>query len=113
MNNVICMVQKRRNYNPKNIFLFDIAFATRVSLDIFVQVHNMVFKFCSTNGLYYIDNRNIRAEYLYKDGLHHLDKGKIVLANNFTINLNQNFLAKQHKCTIQQMLDQIHQIKGY
>ena len=104
------MVQKRRNYNPKNIFLSDIAFATRVSLDILVQVHNMVFKFCSANGLYYIDNRNIRAEYLYKDGLHHLDKGKIVLANNFTINLNQ---AKQHKCTIQQMLDQIHQIKGY
>ena len=103
------MVQKRRNSNPKNIFLSDIAFATRVSLDILVQVHNMVFKFCSTYGLYYIDNRNIRAEYLYKDGLHHLDKGKIVFANNFTI----NFLAKQHKYTIHQMLDQIHQIKGY
>ena len=34
------------------------------------------------------DNRNIRADGLYKDGLHVLDKGKIVLVNNFVISLN-------------------------
>ena len=52
----------------------------------------MISNFCNTNGLY-IDNRNIRADGLYKDGLHLLDKGKIVLGNNFIINLNQNFLT--------------------
>ena len=53
----------------------------------------MTSNFCSTNGLYYIGNINISADYLYKDGLHLLDKGKIVLVNSFIINLNQNFLT--------------------
>ena len=68
-------------------------FTTRVSLDILIQVHDMISNFCSTNGPYYIENRNIRADCLYKDGLHLLDKGKIVLVNNFITNLNQNFLT--------------------
>ena len=62
-------------------------------MDILIQVHNIILNFCNTNGLYYTDNRNIRADGLYKDGLHLLDKGKIVLGNNFIINLNQNFLT--------------------
>ena len=93
MNNIICVVEKRNNYGVKNVFLSGIVFTTRVSLDILIQVHNMTSNFCSTNGLYYIDNRNVSADYLYKDGLHLLDKGKIVLVNSFIINLNQNFLT--------------------
>ena len=30
----------------------------------------------------------MRADGLYKDALHLIDKGKIVLANNFIVNLN-------------------------
>ena len=93
MNNIICVVEKCRNYGLKNIFLSGIVFTTRVILDILIQVHNIISNCCSTNVLYYIDNRNIRVDCLYKDGLHLLDKGKIVLANNFIINLNQNFLT--------------------
>ena len=99
MNNIICMVEKCRNYGAKNIFLSGIVFTTRVSLDILIQVHNMISSFCNSNGLYYIDNRNIRADCLYKDGLHLIDKGKIVLVNNFIINLNQNLLTHIHHST--------------
>ena len=63
----------------------------------------MISIFCNTKGLY-IGIRNIRADGLYKDGLHLLDKGKIVLGNNFIINLNQNFLTTHtHTHTIHQM----------
>ena len=93
MNNIICMVEKCRNYGVKNIFLSGIVFTKRISLDILAQVHNMISNFCSNNGLYYIDNRNIRTDSLYKDRLHPLDEGKIALANDFIINLNQKFLA--------------------
>ena len=87
------MVEKCCSYSVKNILLSVIVLTTRVSL---IQVHNMISNFCNTNGLYYIDNRNIRADCLYKDGLHLIDKGKIVLANNFIINLNQKFLTHTH-----------------
>ena len=92
-NNIICMVEKCRNYGVINTFLSRIVFTTRVSLDILIQVHNMISNFCGTNGLYYIENRNIRADCLYKVGLHLLDNEKIDLVNNFIINLNQNFLT--------------------
>ena len=70
MNNIICMVEKCCIYGVKNTFLSGIVFTTRVSLDILIQVDNMISNFCNTSGLYYIDNRNIRADSLYKDGLH-------------------------------------------
>ena len=93
MNNIICMFQKCCNYGVKNIFLTRIVFTTRVSLDILIQVHNMISNFCNTSGLYYIDNIYIRADGLYKDGLHLLIKGEIVSGNNFIVNLNQHFLT--------------------
>ena len=92
MNNIISMVEKCHNYGVKSNFLFSIVSMTRISLDILIQVHNMISNFCNSNGLCYIDSRYIGAECLCKDGLHFLDKGKIVLAKNFIINLNQIFL---------------------
>ena len=59
----------------------------------------MTSNFCNINGIYYTDNRNIRVDCLYKDGLHLIDKGKIVLVNNFIINLNQNLLTHIHHST--------------
>ena len=76
MNKIICMVEKCRIYGVKIIFLSGRDFATRLSLDILIHVHSMISNFCNTNGLYYIDNRNIRTYCLYKDGLHLLNKGK-------------------------------------
>ena len=58
-----------------------------------IQVHNIISNFYNTNGLYYRDICNIRTDGLYKDSLHLIDKGNIVLVNNFIINLNQNFLT--------------------
>ena len=76
MDNIICMVEKCHNYGVKNTFLSGIVFMTTLSLDILIQVYNMISNYCNTKGLYYIGNKNIRTDGLYKDGLHLLDKGK-------------------------------------
>ena len=39
----------------------------------------MISIFCNSNGLYYIDNRNTKADCLYKDNLHLLDNEKILI----------------------------------
>ena len=96
MNKITCMVEKCCIYGVNNIFLSRIVFTIRVSLDILIQVHNIISSFCKTNNLYYIDNRNTTADYLHKDSLHLIDKGKIVLPNSFLINLNQKFLTHIH-----------------
>ena len=39
-------------------------------------------------SFYYIDNSRITQDHLYKDGLHLLESGKVILARNFTYYLN-------------------------
>ena len=34
-------------------------------------------------GMYYIDRTNIRGKHLWKDGLHLVKSGKVIVANNF------------------------------
>ena len=93
INNIICMVEKCRSYGVKIVFLSGIVFMRRGKSDILLQVHNIISNFYNTNGLYYRDICNIRTDGLYKDSLHLIDKGNIVLVNNFIINLNQNILT--------------------
>ena len=52
MNNIKCMIAKSSNYGVKNIFLSGIVLTKRVSLDILVQVHNMI-GFDKTRNLLY------------------------------------------------------------
>ena len=56
-------------------------------------VHEQLVSLCKRLEIIYIDNRNIREIHLFKDGLHLLDSGKRILANNFIFNLN-NFLCQ-------------------
>ena len=62
----------------------------------------MISNFCSTNGLHYKDNRNIRVDCLYKDGLHLLDKGKTVLDNNLESKFFNNTHAPSTRCFLNQ-----------
>ena len=44
----------------------------------------------------YVDNRNIRRKYLWKDGLYLVESGKVILANNFLSYLSKCFLIYIH-----------------
>ena len=43
---------------------------------------------CKKNGIVFIDNGNISNMDLYQDGLHLLERGKCLLANNIILVLN-------------------------
>ena len=45
-------------------------------------------KFYSENKFCLIDNSKIKRDHLLRDGLHLLDTGKVILANNFIHYLN-------------------------
>ena len=51
----------------------------------------------SNLGICYVDNRNIKWKHLWKDGLHLIRSGKIILAYNFLSCLSKHFLIRiQH-----------------
>ena len=59
------------------------------------KVHILLSNYCRENACFYIDSRNVRGFRLYKDGLHLLESGKKILANNLIVNLN-NFFLETH-----------------
>ena len=70
------------------MFLSGIVYIKRIALQILNDIHDRLVSLCKRLEINYIDNRNIRETHLSKDGLHLLDTGKQILANNFVFNLN-------------------------
>ena len=92
LSNIKYMVDKCRKFGVKNILISGLVFTTRVSLEVLEKIHEKLHAFCSSYGLTYIDNRNIRGVHLYQDNPHLLQSGKKILFNNFISYLNSNFL---------------------
>ena len=79
-------------FGVKSVFISEVIYITRVDASLLERIHALTSDFCRNNSFIYIDNRNIRSDSLYKDGLHLIDKGKAFLADNFIVYLNNTFL---------------------
>ena len=53
-----------------------------------LKVKDYLQKFCFENRFHFIDNSKIKRDHLFRDGLHLLESGKVILANNFIYYLN-------------------------
>ena len=82
MSNIHKIVEECKQVGVRNIFVSGLAYFTRVSLPILERAHSLISSYCRENACFYIDNRNIKGFCLYKDGLHLLESGKKILANN-------------------------------
>ena len=52
------------------------------------KVKDYFQKYCFENRFYFIDNPKIRWGHLFRDGLHLVENGKVILADNFIYCLN-------------------------
>ena len=96
LSNIKYMADKCHKFGEKNILISGFVFTTRISLEVLEKIHEKLHAFCSSYGLTYIDNRNIRGVHLCQDNLHLLQSGKKILFNNFISYLNSNFLMYPH-----------------
>ena len=91
IHSVLISYQKCRGFGVKRVFLSGIIYTKRIPWQILNDVHDRLVSLFERLEINYIDNRNIWETHLFKDGLHLLDTGKRILADNFIFNLN-NFL---------------------
>ena len=78
-----------RKHGAKNIVISSIVTRRGVNLDRKRKEVNMLLKdMCVKEGFYYLDNDNVTFDKLYKDGVHLVENGSIVLANNILNFLN-------------------------
>ena len=90
-NNIIRIIKLCEDSGISRILISGLVQSSKVSPDVIDQVNKSLKEICLTNDLVFIDNSNIFSTNLYKDGIHLLESGKVVLARNFISCLN-NFL---------------------
>ena len=94
--NVREMVRKCRLFGVNNMFVSGLVYTRRICVNILNDLMKKLVDVCREMNMYYINNTNIKAVSLFKDGLHLLDSGKKILAKNF-VNSIHNFLSVMHK----------------
>ena len=85
-----------RNFGVKYIFLSGLVYKKRIITEFLEDVHLKLVNVCKEMQVYFIDNTNITGFYHFRDGLHLLESGKKLLANDFVSNFN-NFLSLKHR----------------
>ena len=94
--NLRSMVEKCHTYGIKNVFVPGLVYTTRIGLPVLEKTHEIIVHLCNKLGICYVDNRNIRREHLWKDGLHLVESGKVILTNNFLSYLSKCFSIRIH-----------------
>ena len=78
------MVEKCPASGIKNVFISDLVYTRRrIGLPVLERTHEMIEHRCNKLSACYVDNRNITRKHLLKDGLHLIESGKVISANNF------------------------------
>ena len=81
-----------RNYNISNIFISSIVYCEKIDYDFQVNLNKRLHEECVKNGFIYIDNKEVTRYDLWKDGVHMIESGKNIVANNI-IDSIKNFLG--------------------
>ena len=67
----------------ETIFISSLVFNQRVQWKRIEIINEQLKRNCMNQGFIFIDNNEIFSRHIWHDGIHLLEIGKIVLANNF------------------------------
>ena len=91
VSNLVQIVNKCKSFGVMDLLVSGIAFNNRLQYTVIKKVDEKIVDMCKKNSIVFIDNGNISNMDLYQDGMHLLERGKYLLANNSIFVLN-NFL---------------------
>ena len=83
-----------KDHGVKEIILSSVVASGRGNADVLIHFNELQKYLCRGNGFCFVNNDNISQGNLYKDRLHLLEAGKLILANNFVNGINNYFLIK-------------------
>ena len=89
---VIDIARQCRNHNIGTVFISSIVYSTKVNYELLYKVNIFLHEECVKNGFYFIDNAAVTERDIWKDGVHMVESGKCLVANNLICHLN-NFLG--------------------
>ena len=91
LDNLKQIVLKCKSAGVKRVLVSEIVVNNKLTNAYISSVNQRISNMCRDSSFVFIDNNNIPTSSLFHDGLHVLEVGKRILANNFIANLS-NFL---------------------
>ena len=85
---IINIVPRCRNDNIGMIFISSIAYSSKVNPSLLQQLNGLLFDECRRNGFKFVDNGAVSEIDLWTDGIHMIESGKRIIANNLINSLN-------------------------
>ena len=95
LQNIKNIAQKCKRSGIQKVLISWLLTANRLAQDLIEEVNKLIKNMCNIEGYCCVNNDNITRANLFKDGLHLLDTGKQILADNFVFNVNRNFLMSR------------------
>ena len=85
---IIKIALRCRSHNIATIFISSIAYSTKVNLQLIRNLNGLLYNACTKYGFHFVDNGAVSKCDLWKDGIHLLETGKVIIANNFISSIN-------------------------
>ena len=95
LQNIKNIALKCKRYGIQKVLISGLLTTNRLAQDVIEEVNKLIKNMCNIEGYCYVNNDNITRANLFKDGLHLLDTGKQILADNFVFNVNRKFLISR------------------
>ena len=93
---VVDIALQCRNYNIGTVSISSIVYSTKVNYGLLHKLNNALHEECLKHSFYFIDNSAVTEKDLWKDGVHLVESGKCIVANNFINHLNCFFGLRNH-----------------
>ena len=77
-----------RSHNLPIIFISGISYSTKVNLQLMRNLNGLLHNACTKYGFHFVDNGTVSKCDVWKDGIHLLETGKVIIANNFISSIN-------------------------
>ena len=89
---IINIALRCRSHNIATIFVSSIVYSTKNSHTKIQELNGILLNECTKYGFYLLDNGAVSKDNLWRDGVHLVKSGKVIIANNF-LNCINNFLG--------------------
>ena len=91
--NVIINIALRcRSHNIATIFISSIVHSPKISHTKIQKLNGLLLNECAKYGFHLVDNGAVSKDNLWRDGVHLVENGKVIIANNL-LNCINNFLG--------------------
>ena len=85
---IIKIALRSRSHNIATIFISSIAYSTKVNLQLIRNLNGLLYNAYTKYGFHFVDNGAVSKCDLWKDGIHLLETGKVIIANNCISSIN-------------------------